>query len=129
MVILRKGTARWVFLTKQYALKLPRLRLYYAWKSKSWRSSLEGFHANLKERHKWQQSHSAHLCPILLSDHFGLFVVMRYARPLTDEEFVKLEYEYIIEGASPFGRIRSGDFKRENYGMLGNQCVKVDYET
>jgi hypothetical protein len=89
---------------------------------------LEGFHANLKERRKWQQSHSEHLCPILLSDSLGLFVVMRYARPLTDGEFEKLEREYIEEGASPFARIHSGDFKRENYGMLGDQRVKIDYE-
>jgi hypothetical protein len=53
---------------------------------------------------------------------------MPYARPLTDDEFEKLEREYIEEGASPFGRIHTGDFKRENYGMLGDQCVKIDYE-
>jgi hypothetical protein len=96
---------------------------------------LEGFHANLKERRKWQQSSTEqrtvlHLCPILLSDSLGLFVIMPYARPLTDEEFTKLEEEYIEEAGRLFApRIHTGtDFKRENYGMLGDFWVKIDYE-
>ncbi len=53
---------------------------------------------------------------------------MPYARPLTDTEFDRLEMEYIMEGAKLFGRIYSGDFKRENYGALENRYVKIDYE-
>jgi hypothetical protein len=132
MMIMRKWTTRRVFLTKRHALKLPRLRPYAAWKSRSWRSMLEGFHANLMERRKWQQSSTErrtqlHLCPILLSDSLGLFVIMPYARPLTDEEFAKL-WEESIELESPFAERIHTDFKRENYGMLGDCWVKVDYE-
>jgi hypothetical protein len=53
---------------------------------------------------------------------------MPYARPLTDAEFEALELQYILEGFSPFGRVHHGDFKRENYGMLGDRPVKIDYE-
>ena len=126
---MRKGTARRVFLTKRYAVKLVRLRLRAAWQSRSWGLLLEGFRANLKERHAWRQSHAEHLCPIVFSDRLGFLVIMPYARALTDDEFESLSNEYIEEGARSFGRVLSGDFKRENYGMLGEQRVKIDYET
>jgi hypothetical protein len=109
-------------------VKLARLRLRAAWQSRSWGPLLEGFRANLKERDVWRQSRAAHLCPILLSDRLGFFVIMPHARALTDDEFESLSNEYIEEGARSFGRILSGDFKRENYGMLGEQRVKIDYE-
>src|SRR5690349_14864457 len=91
---MRKGTARRVFLTKRYAVKVARLRPYVAWRSRSWRSLLEGFRANLKERHTWQRSHAGHLCPIWFSDWVGFLVIMPYARALTDDEFENLINEY-----------------------------------
>lgn len=54
---------------------------------------------------------------------------MPYARPLTDDEFAPIELEYIADGASMFNRTHVGrDFKRENYGMLADRPVKIDYE-
>lgn len=53
---------------------------------------------------------------------------MPYARPLTDEEFAKLEEEYLEEAVRPFAPRIHIDFKRENYGMLGDYWVKIDYE-
>ena len=62
---------------------------------------------------------------IFYSDRFGFVVVMPYARPLTDREFNQLEGEYILEGGLSLGRVHEGDFKRENYGMLGDRWVKI----
>lgn len=103
---------------QQYAVKIPR-----------WHAVQEGLRANLHERWEWQQTHAEHLCPIILSGSFGLFLVMPYARPLTDQEYDALEEDYINEGAIQFGRKLSGDFKRENYGILDDRRVRIDYET
>jgi hypothetical protein len=124
-----KGTSRLVFLLSQkYALKIARPRLREAWHYKRCQEVLEGIKANMSERKRWESSKDKRLCPILFCDYFGIVVVMPYARPLTDEEFHDLEYKYIMEGSHAFGRVHHGDFKRENYGMLGNQIVKIDYE-
>jgi hypothetical protein len=123
------GTARLVFLINQrYAVKIARLRLYDAWYYRRWRELLEGVKANKAERQRWKASQDVHLCPVLFSDILGVFVVMPYARPLTDKEFGDLELEYIIEGARAFGRVHHRDFKRENYGMLHDRTVRIDYE-
>lgn len=125
----RKGTARRVILIgHRYAVKIARLRLRNAWHYRRWRETLEGLNANRHEREKWKASRDVRLCPILFSDTLGIIVVMPYARALTDEEFEKLEVEYIVERSHIFGKAHHGDFKRENYGMLGDRVVKVDYE-
>jgi hypothetical protein len=54
---------------------------------------------------------------------------MSYARPLTDDEFAIIELEYITDAVSMFNRMHvSRNFKRENYGMLADRPVKIDYE-
>jgi len=91
---------------------------------------LEGIKANRNERRRWNESRDVRLCPILFADAWGFFVVMPYARPLTDDEFRDAELEYIMDGARMFNRTHpTGDFKRENYGIHDNKVVKIDYES
>lgn len=109
-------------------MKVARVRLRKSWRYRRWREILEGLNANRYEREKWKASRDACLCPILFSDVIGIIVVMPYACPLTEEEFEKLELEHIMKRAGTLWGARYGDFKRENYGMLDDRAVKVDYE-
>ena len=128
---MRKGSARRVLLIcRKYAVKIACFRLREAWRWRKWREIFEGFKANRSERQKWKSSHDACLCPILWADKLGVFVVMPYARPLTEEEFSDLERKHTIQRASALssGKADNGDFRRVNYGMIREKVVKIDYE-
>lgn len=127
---IHKGTARLVFIIGKYAIKIARTRLCDAWHYRRWGELVEGVKANLSERRAWNDSHDPSLCRVLFADRRGLVLIMPYASPLTDDEFMKLELEYITTSARTFNRASFfTDFKRENYGILNKRTVKVDYES
>ena len=110
-----------MFLTRRYALKTPRP------------SSLsEALWANRSESDRWKaakEEEKLHLCPVFLCRGRAFFLLMPYARSLTDEEYNELENEYV----NPFDEDPSlpeyyyQDFKRDNYGVYQGRRVRLDY--
>lgn len=124
----RLGTMRRVWLTRRYAIKFPRIRFATFRDEIREGTFLEGFRANQQERQRWLGSRDRRLCPVLWGDPLGFFLVMPLARPLTDAEFVELEWRYVNEGAlaAPL-RFYHDDFKRANYGVVDGEIVRFDY--
>lgn len=108
MKIIQTGITRVVFLTKNYAIKVP--RWHYGWAN-----FIAGIYSNLSETQCWKATKSEHLCPILFS--FGGFIVImpRIKICKTESEITSIPNE---EGI---------DRKPDNYGYYFNKVVCVDY--
>jgi hypothetical protein len=115
--VIRRGSTRTVFLLGRYAVKVPR--------ASTWRTFLNGLLANMQER-GFAVTGWPELCPVLFSLPGGWIVVMRRARPLTDEEWFEFD---------PTGFVQRSDYcvpaeeKRDSFGMLDGRVVAVDYGT
>jgi hypothetical protein len=112
----RSGTYRVVVLIRRWALKLPRVRHFGA-----------GLLANRRERMLartgWPQ-----LCPVLLADPLGLFLVMRRTRPLTDKEWADLGPFGVVDLFTRSVEIIPGEAKRSSVGVLDDgRVVIIDY--
>lgn len=107
------GTTRIVILWGKIALKLPNVR--------RWRLFLHGLLANLQER---TFGTLEGCCPVLCSDPLGFALVMRRARPLSDEEWAAFDYEGFIHRQSH--RVPAEN-KRDSFGWLDGEIVAVDY--
>lgn len=105
----QQGVTRIVFLTKNYAIKMPRIR--YGWKH-----FIQGVYSNLSEHECWSISKNEnYLCPVLFS--FGGFIIIMPRLKIcgTDREVKDVVQE---EG---------DDFKPCNYGHYKGKVVCVDY--
>ncbi len=111
-----RGAHRQVFLTKSYVLKVPRRDAVSS-----------GRRANRTETDTWKTTHNKDLCPVICGSASGWFIIMPFARPLTDEEFDEFLEKDAQTTSSPFIPNYGSDFKRSNYGMLNGQIVKIDY--
>jgi hypothetical protein len=108
MKIVKTGITRIVFLTKRYAIKVPRWNY-------GWANFISGMYSNLSEAQCWNATRSEYLCPILFSLG-GLVVIMpRVQICETEEEIISIPKE---EGI---------DRKPDNYGYHFNRVVCVDY--
>lgn len=109
------GATRAVLLIGGLAFKLPR--------PLSWKHFLLGLIANMQEvtfsAAKWPE-----LCPVLWSIPGGFLVVMRRARPLTQDEFDAIEIPDWLEKGDYYVPMEA---KIENFGMLDGRVVAVDY--
>lgn len=118
-VTCKRGAHRLVFLTKRYALKLPRASAINS-----------GWRANRTETAKWKATHDKSLCRVICGA-WGLFVLMPFARPLSNEEFDDFSMKDAqTKPSNPFVPnygSDGGDFKQSNYGMLDGCIVKIDY--
>lgn len=110
--MIRTGASRLVVLLGPLALKFPR-----PW---PWRGTLLGLLANLQERDFARLRHPL-LCPVLFALPGGWLVVMRRARPLTDQEFAALR------PGDWGGVLAVVEFKRSSFGVLAGRVVGVDY--
>jgi hypothetical protein len=108
MIIDRKGVTRIVILTKNYAIKLPRLNY-------GWMNFVQGVYCNLSERQCWNATKSEYLCPTLFS-FLGFINIM--PRVLV----CKSEYEI-----DSIPNEEGEDRKTENYGRYEDRIVCVDY--
>ena len=77
-----------MFLTKHYAIKIPRFV--------EWRLFLFGLLANMQEARFWWHLHSEKLCPVVWSLHGGFCVIMPRTHPLTQEDYTALDFEQFI---------------------------------
>lgn len=102
-----KGTTRIVFLIGKYAVKLPRIY--------NWKMFLRGLVANMNEAlfsGVWDE-----LCPVRFSFPGGFMIIMDRAEPVDDVDLTKLP-EVIVNMA---------ETKPNNYGLLNNKLVAIDY--
>lgn len=112
---IERGITRTVWLIGPLAIKLPSLRYAGTF-------FLKGCLCNLEEAWKWHDTkgkpvlHNM-LCPVLWCGWFGLFLVMRRAKPLTMCHRVE---EWKFEKVTT-------DTKRENFGLIDDEVVCVDY--
>lgn len=122
--LLTNGATRIVLLIGRFAIKLPNCQKY--------RLFLHGLLSNLQERQfsacQWEE-----LCPVLLSDPLGLFLVMRRARPLTDQEWETVSTQWFALETKSQHVCDQGDYylpvehKRDSFGVLDGKIVAIDY--
>lgn len=112
----RQGVTREVFLIGRWAVKVPRM-VY------GWRMFLCGLLANMQEREfgrlLWPE-----LCPVVFSLPGGWLVVMRRARPLSDEEWTAFDPIPFCHQAH---RPLPVEMKRDSFGWLDGRIIAVDY--
>jgi hypothetical protein len=84
---------------------------------------LSGILANLQEKifsnAKWIE-----LCPVVFAGNSGLCLVMPYARPLTDSEWVSFDYATFVNQEH---YIIPAENKRDSFGIFYGRVVVVDY--
>lgn len=116
MIRFAGGTTRRVILVGRYAIKVPRVDY-------GWQAILGGLLANMRE---WSFSCAGwpELCPVLWRIPGGFLIVMRRARPLTDEEWTAFDYDSFIETDDYFVPV---DYKYGSFGILDGRIVAVDY--
>lgn len=127
MKLCRDGVTRIVLLIGPWALKFPRFGYGYA-------MGLRGLLCNMQERAIWSLGW-AQLCPVLWALPGGWLLVMRRARPLTDEEWADFDvasYEAFrwhkkTEGNRLSDGVVPTEYKREHFGFVGGRFVTVDY--
>lgn len=115
--MMKLGQSRTVFLTRSYAIKLPR--------TASWRSFLWGLLSNLQEadlgRRGWPE-----LCPVLFAAPGGILVVMPRAEICTDVT-APSEDDYRRMTTHP-ERCVPAEWKADSWGRLPDgRLVAVDY--
>ena len=112
----KNGITREVILIGKYAIKIPKL-IY------GWSNFLLGLLANMQETSVWSCK-SEKLCPVLFSVPGGWLIIMKRARPLTDDEWSDFD---------PFSFRKEGDYeipmelKQDSFGVLDDKIVAVDY--
>lgn len=111
------GVTREVFLTKRYAIKIPKIR--YGWKM-----FLEGLLANMQER-EFSATGWPELCPVVFALPGGWLVVMRRAESLTDAEFRSIDPD--SWGVTSDYRVPVEAKKRSSFGKIDGRIVAVDY--
>lgn len=109
------GATRAVFLCGRWALKVPRCD--------EWRLFLSGLLANMSEA-LWGKVRHGALCPVLAALPGGFLLVMRRARPLTDEEWSDLDVEGLLLDRNYELPV---EYKRSSFGVVDGRVVAVDY--
>jgi hypothetical protein len=111
----KTGCHRLVFLTKNYAFKIPVLD--------EWRLFLRGLLANLQEttfsKAKWPE-----LCPVKFSLPGGWLIVMPRVREMTDSEFLNFDVENFCRKSD---RIIPAEWKANSFGWYQGNIVAIDY--
>lgn len=109
------GVTRLVILTKNYAFKIPNFL-------NGWRMFLHGLICNMHEK-MWSNTKWEQLCPIVFAAWGGWLVVMKRARPLTDEEWDKFDCEAFVKEPN----LLPVETKKCSFGVLNGKIVAVDY--
>lgn len=116
MTLNRMGCTRIVFLIGAWAVKVPNVCY-------GWRLFLIGLLANMQER-TFSKAGWPELCPVLWSIPGGWLVVMPRARPLTDDEFLALDYDAFTDKPEYVVPVED---KADSFGWLGDRIVALDY--
>lgn len=120
---IEKGSTRVVWVFKTFVIKFPRFI--------AWRLFLHGLLANMQER-LFNTLNDQRFAKVYLSDPIGLFVVMEYCRPLTDDEWRSLinlynEWKSSYNGYGSEAEVPV-EKKRSSFGVTKhNKLVAIDY--
>lgn len=110
----KQGATRYVFLIRQYAIKIPRCS--------AWKLFLHGLLANMQEclfaKAGWQE-----LCPVLWSLPGGFLLVMPRCEPIT-APLTKDEYLALVE--HPDYTVPA-EHKQDSFGIYQGRLVAIDY--
>ena len=115
---INKGERRIVFLTRNYAIKIPRLSGYSSYYGLGG-SVLSGWLANRTEYKIYKSKKFDFVAPVSLSLLFSFVVIMPRMIPIEDEEFDNLEifdfggYEHTIDNVM---KTKDGDYTIVDYG-------------
>jgi hypothetical protein len=117
-----RGANRWVICNKSYAFKFPSPVSYI--------SFLSGLRANVVEVGNFNYAKRGifpleKLCPICFFIPFGLFIVMKKAKILTDKEFENFDCVAFCDLGNATLPVEQ---KPDSFGYLNNQIVATDYE-
>ena len=82
---------------------------------------IKGFKGNIQEV-KLSKTNK-YLCPIIFSFPFGLFLIMKKARQLSDSCF-DIDLPCFMKKYN----ITTAENKMESFGLLNNKLVCIDYE-
>jgi hypothetical protein len=125
----RRGITRTVFITKRYAIKIPSLRSYGNGFAGILWSMCRGILANQSEAEWWRHSHDPAMCPVLHSFFGGIVNVYPRCEPFTctEEQELAMHSGEWIPVTTKFGRL-PGDNKPENFGILDDTVVLLDYD-
>lgn len=116
----RAGVSREVFLVGPWATKLPKLTY-------RWRNFLWGLLANMQER-DYYTTECAGLCPVVWAAPGGFVVVMKRARPLTEQEWEDFDVDaFFNEYEVHANLIIPAEMKRDSFGWYNGKIVAVDY--
>lgn len=109
------GATRLVILAGRWAIKLPR-----PW---PWRLFLFGLLANMQER-EFARAGWPELCPLAWSVPGGFLLVMHAARPLTNDEWERLDPVMWRDQPNYYVPVEA---KRDSFGVFRGRIVAVDY--
>lgn len=115
MLTFKYGITRFVFLTKRYAIKVPR--------PQTWKNFLNGILANIQEA-EISTMGKDRLCPVLFSC-LGFVVVMPRCEALSPNYCQ--DYICKVFYGSDDPSLRRLETKLENYGLLDGKLVCIDY--
>lgn len=115
--IMRGSSRIAIILWGIYVLKIPNFSSYIQF--------LYGMISNLQEKNfsscGWTQ-----LCPIIIAGKSGLWAIMPYARPLTDDEWQTFNYDAFM-AQDEYLVLIPVEKKRDSFGVLYGKVVAVDY--
>lgn len=117
-MLFKQGATRNVFLTKNYAIKIPRMI--------EWKLFLCGLLANMQEVQFWKVFHHEKLCPVLWSLSGGLLIVMPRTHPLTWNDYGQFNYEQFIDAGDWVIPVED---KQDSFGWYEGRIVAIDYGT
>jgi hypothetical protein len=119
-ITIKRGTTRTVFLTRRYAIKVPRLKHcngYKAW------NFVRGWAANISER-DWSAYEDARneITPVIKSWLGGLINVYPRAEPFVGDYYDAHDAWETLTFKTP------SDVKPWNFGYLNGKLVWLDYD-
>ncbi len=114
----KRGTTRVAFLIGKYAIKIP--RFWHTSNGHRWKIFLRGILANIDEDYWWKYSKQKDkLCPIIVKGPLGLFLIMKRAKELTEDEYNNINL--LDFSGLPL------DAKLVNFGKINDKILLVDY--
>lgn len=128
---IESGSYRIVFMFKNCVIKIPKMyktflgKDYNAHKRISLKYFLQGIASNKKEIYKWHTFKDMRnvMCPILVHDILGLFLIMKRANTFTTDNLK--EFNDMLEKYKKHPVFE--DAKTDNIGVLKNKIVLIDY--
>jgi hypothetical protein len=123
------GVTREVFLTKKYAIKIPKVKY-------KWRHFLLGLLANMQEV-EFSKMNDERICPIKFYIPGGWLLIMPRCEPISEKEFSELDLSIFWPDTSEdyhpdntCERVKYNvpvENKSDSFGYLNGKIVAIDY--